>query len=157
MKAATVRELKIELSNRSSNELLELCLRLSKFKIENKELLTYILYEDSDEATYIHNIKGEIAEQFEQINRSSYYIIKKSTRKILRNTKKFIRYSQKKETEVELLIYFCTELKKMSPSIENNVTLLNLFNRQIMAIRKILVTLHDDLKYDYEMELKSLI
>ena len=76
MKAATVRELKLELSNRSSAELLELCLRLSKFKKENKELLTYLLYEASDEATYIHNIKGEIAEQFEQINRSSYYFIK---------------------------------------------------------------------------------
>ncbi len=156
MKAATVRELKLELSNRSSIELLELCLRLSKFKKENKELLTYLLYEVSDEATYIRNIKEEIAEQFEQINRSSYYFIKKSTRKILRNTKKFIRYSKRKDTEVELLIYFCSELKKMKPSIENNVTLLNLFNRQIMLIRKILPTLHDDLKYDYEMELNEI-
>lgn len=156
MKAATVRELKLELSNRSSVELLELCLRLSKFKKENKELLTYLLYESADEATYIHHIKQEIAEQFGQINKSSFYFIKKSTRKILRNTKKFIRYSQKKETEVELLIYFCVELKRMRPSIDNNVTLLNLFNRQIGAIRKILPTLHDDLKYDYEMELKAL-
>ena len=32
MKAATVRELKKELSHRSPEELLELCLRLSKFK-----------------------------------------------------------------------------------------------------------------------------
>ena len=157
MKAATVRELKIELSNRSSTELLELCLRLSKFKIENKELLTYLLYEASDEATYIHNIKGEISEQFEQINRSSYYFIKKSTRKILRNTKKFIRYSKKKDTEVELLLYFCSELKNMRPSIENNIPLLNLFNRQILAIRKILPTLHDDLKHDYETELNTLL
>jgi hypothetical protein len=156
MKAATVRELKLELSNRSSTELLELCLRLSKFKIENKELLTYLLYEASDEATYIHNIKSEIAAQFEQINRSSYYFIKKSTRKILRNTKKFIRYSRKKDTEVELLLYFCFELKKMRPSIENNVTLHNLFNRQILAIRKILPTLHEDLRYDYQMELNAL-
>jgi len=155
MKAATVRELKLELSNRSSSELLELCLRLSKFKKENKELLTYLLYEASDEATYIHNIKGEIAEQFEQINRSSYYFIKKSTRKILRNTKKFIRYSKKKETEVELLIYFCSELKKLRPSIANNVTLQNLFNRQILVVKKILPNLHEDLKYDYEMELNT--
>ena len=157
MKAATVKELKLELSNRSSNELLELCLRLSKFKIENKELLTYLLYEASDEATYIQNIKGEIADQFEQVNRSSYYFIKKSTRKILRTTKKYIRYSKKKETEVELLLYFCSELKNMRPSMENNVPLVNLFNRQIVAIRKILPALHDDLKHDYETELNTLL
>ena len=157
MKAATVKELKLELSNRSSNELLELCLRLSKFKIENKELLTYLLYEASDEATYIHNIKGELAEQFAQINRSSYYFIKKSTRKILRTTKKYIRYSKKKDTEVELLLYFCSELKNMRPSMKNNVSLVNLFNRQIVAIRKILPALHDDLKHDYETELNTLL
>ncbi len=156
MKAATVRELKLELGNRSSTELLELCLRLSKFKKENKELLTYLLYEASDEEAYIRSIKEGIEQQFEQINTSSYYFIKKSSRKILRNTKTYIRYSKKKETEVELLIYFCCELKKIRPSIENNVTLQNLFNRQIALIRKILSFLHDDLKYDYEMELNAI-
>ncbi len=157
MKAATVKELKFELSNRSSTELLELCLRLSKFKKENKELLTYLLYEASDEAAYINSIKEVIEQQFEKINISSYYFIKKSARKILRNTKTYIRYSKKKETEVELLIYYCAELKKISSPIENNVTLQNLFNRQIALIRKILPSLHDDLKYDYEMELTGLL
>ncbi len=156
MKAATVRELKIELSNRSSTELLELCLRLSKFKKENKELLTYLLYEASDEATYVQNIKEEIEQQFGHINTSSYYFIKKSARKILRTTKTYIRYSKKKETEVELLIYFCSELKKVRPSIAYNVALQNIFNRQIATIKKILPSLHDDLKYDYETELDVL-
>lgn len=157
MKAATVKELKLELSSRSSAELLELCLRLSKFKKENKELITYLLYEASDEAAYINTIKEGIEQQFEQINTSSYYFIKKSARKILRNTKTYIRYSKKKETEVELLIYFCAELKKISPSIENNVMLKNLFNRQIALIKKILPSLHDDLKYDYEVELSAVL
>ena len=81
MKAATIRELKQELSIRSQGELLELCLRLSKFKKENKELLTYLLYEASNEAAYIENVKREIEYEFEQINRKSYYFIKKSVRK----------------------------------------------------------------------------
>ena len=128
MKAATIRELKQELSVRSQGELLELCLRLSKFKKENKELLTYLLYESSNETAYIENVKREVDYEFEQINRKSYYFIKKSVRKILRNIKKYIRYSKKKETEAELLIYFCSELKKMSPSIDDNVTLQNIYN-----------------------------
>lgn len=157
MKAATIKELKQELSIRSQGELLELCLRLSKFKKENKELLTYLLYEASNEAAYIENVKSEIAFEFEQINRKSYYFIKKSVRKILRNIKKYIRYSKKKETEVELLIYFCSELKNMSPSIDNNATLQNLYNRQIEVIRKAISTLHEDLQYDYNLELYQLL
>ena len=156
MKAATVRELKQELSNRSQTELLKLCLRLSKFKKENKELLTYLLYEASDEAAYIANVKKEIEHEFEQINKKSYYYIKKSVRKILRNIKKYIRYSKKKETEVELLIYFCSELKKMRPSVEKNIALHNIYKRQIEAIKKALSSLHEDLQYDYEVELNEI-
>ena len=156
MKTATVRELKEELSHRSASELLELCLRLSKFKKENKELLTYLLYESSDESRYIESVKKEMLELFGQINTKSYFYIKKSARKILRLIKKYIRYSKKKETEVELLIFFCSELKKIRPSIKNNVTLQNMFNRQISLIRKTILSLHEDLQYDYELEISNL-
>jgi len=157
MKAATIKELKQELGNRSQKELLELCLRLSKFKKENKELLTYLLYEESDEAAFIQNVKSEIEQEFSLINTTSYYFIKKSVRKILRNTKKYIRYSKKKETEVELLIYFCSELKNMRPSIERNVPLKNILIRQIEAIKKAVSTLHEDLQYDYEVEMNEIL
>ena len=156
MKAATVKELKQELCSRTQGDLVDLCLRLSKFKKENKELLTYLLYESSNESAYILNVKREIKNEFDEINKSSYFYIKKSVRKILRNTKKFIRYSGKKETEVELLIYFCTELKKILPLSEKLIPLQNLFNRQIEAIKKALSTLHEDLQYDYQMELEEL-
>ena len=156
MKAASVKDIKQELSSRSAKELLELCLRLSKFKKENKELLTYLLYESSNEATYIEGIKSEMDQAFLEINTKSYFYIKKSVRKILRNIKKYVRYSTKKETEVELLIYFCTELKNMSPSIHNNVTLQNIYNRQILSIKKTLQSLHEDLQYDFGKELEAL-
>lgn len=156
MKAASVSEIKKELNTRSPKELQELCLRLSKFKKENKELLSYLLYESSNEAAYIEGIKSEMDQAFLDINTKSYFYIKKSVRKILRNIKKFARYSTKKETEVELLIYFCTELKNMSPSIENNVTLKNIYNRQFDAIHKILPSLHEDLQYDFGKELEAI-
>ncbi|MFN4762272.1 hypothetical protein ACKGJN_04035 [Gillisia sp. Q332] len=156
MKAATVIQLKKELSYRSPEELLEMCLRLSKFKKENKELLTYMLFESADEAGYIESVKNEIDLEFDAINTSSYYFIKKSVRKILRNIKKYSRYSQKKETEVELLIYFCSKLKTFKPSITRNTTLLNLYERQLALAEKIISTLHEDLQYDYRLELEDL-
>ena len=91
MKAASISELKSELTNIPGEELIELCVRLAKFKKENKELLTYLLYEADDEAGYIRSIKEEIELQFEEISNTSLYYITKSVRKILRNTKKYIR------------------------------------------------------------------
>ena len=44
MKAASLKEIKTELDQRSTQELLELCLRLSKFKKENKESYSLIYY-----------------------------------------------------------------------------------------------------------------
>jgi len=156
MKAATVKELKTELTHQSQTELVELCLQLSKFKKENKELLTYLLYEAENEEGYIESVKNEIDEQFELINTSSYFYIKKSVRKILRIVKKYIRYSKQKETEVELLLHFCYVLKNMQPSIYKNVSLTNIFNRQVLLIKKSIATLHEDLQYDYNLELEHL-
>ncbi len=156
MKAVTVKELKLELEDRSPKELREICLRLSKFKKENKELLTYLLFESGDEASYVESVKKDIDLQFEERNRKSQYLIKKSLRKILRSTKKYIRYSLRKETEVELLLYYCTKLKKISPSIQRNTALMKLYIGLIATIKNKVKVLHEDLQSDYESELKEL-
>lgn len=156
MKAASVRELKAELSHFSQKDLIAICLRLSKFKKENKELLTYLVYESRDEAAYIESVKAEIEEQFSEINTKSFYFIKKSIRKILRNTKKYIRYSQEKETEVELLLFFCQKLKHLHPPISRSKVLKGIYARQIEAIKRATMKLHEDLQYDYEVELGKL-
>ena len=157
MKAASIKELKLELSSRSKGELLELCLHLAKFKKENKELLTYLLYEASNEPAYVESVKREIEQLFEQVNKRNYYFIKKGVRKILRIIKKYIQYSKKKETEVELLLCFCCELKKLSPSMEENSVLNNIYKRQIEAIKKTIYSLHADLQFDYEIELNKIL
>jgi branched-subunit amino acid aminotransferase/4-amino-4-deoxychorismate lyase len=156
MKPATVKEIKDELANRPQKDLVELALHLARFKKDNKELLTYLLFEAHDENAFIQGIKDEIKEDFQNINRASYYYVKKSIRKILRNVKKYIRYSKKKETEVELLIYFCSEMKNMKPSMRKSITMLNLYARQMQIIRKTISTLHEDLQFDYNSELEEL-
>ena len=44
-------------------------------------MLTYLLFESSDEQAYVKRVKSEIDEQFDQINVESAYYIKKSVRK----------------------------------------------------------------------------
>ena len=156
MKAVSVKEISQELLNLTPKELRDLCLRLSRFKKENKELLTYLLFESSDEASYIESVKKEIDLQFDQVNRKSYYFIKKGLRRILLNTRKYIRYSRNRKTEIDLLIYYCSKLKKFTPSINRNAALRNLYLRQVAAIREKLGSLHEDLQYDYGLELEAL-
>jgi len=156
MKPATVAQLKKELKFRSSDELEELCLRLAKFKKENKELLTYLLFQSHNEETYIESVKQVIDEGFSTINTNSYYYMKKTVRKVLRMVKKYIRYSKKKETEVELLLYFCEQLKDLRPSIKRNKTLTNLYERQLTLVKKRITELHEDLQHDYTLEIEEL-
>lgn len=157
MKAATVVQIKRELQHRNPEELLQLCLRLSKFKKENKELLTYLLFEAGNEAGYIETVKDEVDALFSEINTNSYFYIKKSVRKILRNIKKYIRYSGNKETEVELLLYFCQRLNEFTPSIKRNTALTNLYERQLTYTAKKIDLLHEDLQYDYGLVLNDLM
>lgn len=156
MKPATVAQIKKELKFRSSDELEALCLRLARFKKENKELLTYLLFEAENEETYVEQVKDHIRFGFSEINTASFYYVKKSIRKILRETKKFIRYSSVNETEVELLLYFCETLKDFKPSIRQSIAMVNLYERQLAMIAKKILTLHEDLQYDYSLELDRL-
>jgi hypothetical protein len=156
MKTATLKEIKTELSYRSNEDILKLCLQLTKFKKENKELLTYLLFESENEEKFIDNVKLEIDQQFDLINTKTYYFIKKSVRKILRMIKKHIRYSKIIETEVTLLIYFCKKLKNLNPSIKKNTVLLNIFKRELVNAKKKTEVLHEDLQYDFEIILNEL-
>jgi hypothetical protein len=156
MKAETLSELRRELAGVSPGKILDICLRLAKFKKENKELITYLLFEADDEEGYIRKVKSEIDSLVEGINRSNIYYIKKSLRKTLRVTNKYIRYSGKKTTEADLLIYFCRKYKALKIPSGKSVALSNLYSNQIRKIQKAVMTMHEDLQYDYRKELEEL-
>ncbi len=156
MKTASIHELQKELNVLEPKQLKELCVRLAKYKKDNKELISYLLFEASDEKTYIKNIKEEIDILFIGINRNTAYLIKKSLRKVLRFINKFIKYSGSKQTEIELRIYFCLKIKTTQIPIENNSVLSNLYNRECEKIKTTFSKLHEDLQYDYKEELEKL-
>lgn len=156
MQTATVTHIKNELKHLEKYELLELCLKLAKFKKENKELLSYLLFEADDEAHFIETIKEDISDEFRDINRSSSYLIKKSSRRILKDVKKYIRYSKKTETEIELLMHFCQELGQFSSAMERNVVLGNMYRTQVKTIKKCIAKVHEDLQYDYSEAFEAL-
>lgn len=157
MKASTIKQLKDELSHKTAQELKELCLQLARFKIENKELLTYLLFEAHDEDQYIINCKNFIDVQFDEIDTKNAYYVRKKIRKILTSAKKLIRFSKKKDTEAEILLHFCKKLKNYNPYFKRSNRLQNIFQTQLRMASNAILKLHEDLQFDYQQELDNLL
>jgi len=157
MRSSSVHEIKQELLTLKAPELANLCLRLARFKKENKELLTYLLFEAHDEENYIKSIKEEVEELFGTINLSQLYFAKKTLRKILRIINKYCRYSGQKQTEIELRIFFCKQLKDSGIPFRQSTVINNIYDGQLKKINAILATLHEDLQHDYNREIKKLL
>ncbi|MDP4216720.1 MAG: hypothetical protein Q8927_11010 [Bacteroidota bacterium] len=156
MKPATIHEIKQELGTLPASALMELCLRLAKFKKENKELLTYLLFEASDEAAFIAAVKKEMDLEFDELPKSNHYLTKKSLRKILRGTARQIRYMGSAQAEVELLTHFCLMVRRRRIPLESSAVMNNLYRQQMKKIRAAIATMHEDLQYDYLRDLNGL-
>ena len=156
MKSAGISEIKQELITLSPKKVLELCLRLAKYKKENKELLSYLLFDAHDEQTFIENVKNEIDEQFSELPKSSWYFTKKSLRKTLRGIAKYSRHIGNNEASIEMLIHFCIKLKNSGIPSHKNQALTNLYNQQLKKINTLMKSIHEDLHFDFEKQLEQL-
>jgi hypothetical protein len=157
LNTASIKEIKSELQALDADVLQSICLRLAKYKKENKELMNYLLFEANDEQSYIDRLKEEIETQFGDLPTGNVYYIKKNLRKILRFVNRQIKYSAIKKTELEVRIYFCTQVKKAKVPLRSNVVLNNLYQQQIKKINALLGALPEDLQADYERELSIIL
>jgi hypothetical protein len=156
MKPASVNEIKQSLKQLDQKELIEICQRLARFKKENKELLTYLLFEEDDLPNYIKNVQEEIDESFREVNTSNVYFAKKTIRKILRTANRYIRYTGSKTAETEILLHYLTSLKGLQKLWKNSTALTNLYAAQLKKIEAAIDTMHEDLQYDYRREVERL-
>ena len=156
MQTSSQSELKKELQFKNEEELAQLCVQLARHTKENKELLHYLLFEAQDEQGYILSVTEKLAPEFDELNLSNLYLAKKSIRRILKMLNKYIKFSGKKETEISLLLFFCKKVKEIHLPLQKNPVLLNLYRRQLQKINKTLGSLHEDLQYDYQHQLKEL-
>lgn len=157
MKPASVKDIRDAIRKSGKEELEEICLRLARFRNENKELITYLLFEADDEASYVKNIKEHLEEMFEEVNRTNLYYAKKNLRKIVRHANKFIKYSGRDETEMEILLFLARRIRDLNLDMERSPALLNIYNGIIKKTEKKLLSLHEDLQYDFRREYESLL
>ena len=156
MKAASSSEIKQELKQRPPAELVELCLRLARFKKENKELLTYLLFESGDRDSYIRSVKEEIDNGFAEVNTASIFYAKKTLRKILRIAGKFVRYSGDDVVEAEVMLHYAGHFQNLRLPWRRSNLLMNLYKGVLKKIARAVSKLHEDLQYDYLKRLNAL-
>ena len=149
MKTASLKEIKTELEKVPPDVLLELCLKLTKFKKENKELLTYLLFEEGNETSYVSSVKEMLDEIFTTVNKTQLYFAKKTIRKIVRIANKYIKYSNCSNTEPDLLIHICEKINEININLTKNTALHNIYLSQVKKIKKSIENLHNEEKYDY--------
>lgn len=154
MKTATVQELKQELLHKSSKELAELCLHLVRYKKDNKELLSYLLFESHDKEKTLEAIRAEMDMHFGEIAmQSNLYYAKKSLRKVLRIVNKYSRYIGDKHATASILIYYCRKLKESGISMDKSAAIEKIYTSQLKKIKLLIAGLHEDIQFDMEREL----
>lgn len=143
-------DIKKALQHCTREQLFEITIHLAKYKVENKELLYYLLFEAENETLFVEQVKNYIAKEFEKVNTKNYYWMRKSIRKTLKNVKKYIRFSKSKSTEIELLLYFLAQMLQLKPNVLNDKRLRNLYERNLLFVDKKISGVHEDLQYDYK-------
>lgn len=156
MNSASISEIKKELQRLDADALNAICLRLAKYKKENKELLSYLLSDAHDEAGYIRNVKEEMDTMFLELDGRNLYIVKKMLRKILRMTNRQIKYSGIPQTELELRIYFCEKVNEAGVPLTTGTVLYNLYQQQLKKIITVLAKLPEDYQVDYASAIEDL-
>lgn len=156
IEAYGLQDIKKELQHLNSAELVELVLRLSRYKKENKELMAYLLFIAGDEPAFIEQSKYEVNMMFYMLPSQSYNAAK-TLRKILRFITKMARFSGSKNVEISLLIGFCNNYLEYIDRKVSYKPLRTILTRQVEKVAKLIGKMHEDVQADYVDEYNNLL
>ena len=154
MNTASISDIKKELQIQDTKKVLDLCLKLAKSNKQTKELLSYLLFDAHDEATFLTATKSDIKALFVEFPRN-FYFAKKQLRKILKEVNKYIKYAASPKIEIELLLFFIATCKEAKLNFQAHPVITNLMASQVRKINKAILKLHEDLQYDYTTQLEQ--
>ena len=149
-------DIKKEIQFQDKTVLMELILRLARYKKENKELLAYLLFEADNERSFIESVIAENGFMFSQLPSNNYQMAK-SMRKILRLLNKYIKFMGSKEAEIEFSISFCRNYIQYADRRGSYKPMRLIFTRQLEKIKKAIEKLHEDLQFDYAQDYNAML
>ncbi|HJP62375.1 MAG TPA: hypothetical protein VJ844_02980 [Mucilaginibacter sp.] len=156
MKVYGLADIKKEIQFQDKTVLMELVLRLARYKKENKELLAYLLFEADNERSFIESVIAENGFMFSQLPSNNYQMAK-SMRKILRLLNKYIKFMGSKEAEIEFSLSFCRNYIQYADRRGSYKPMRLIFTRQLEKIKKAIEKLHEDLQFDYTQDYNTML
>jgi len=156
MEIPSLAELKKDLSYLSEKELITLITDLAKFSRENKAFLYFKLNERDQPNLFVDSVKEELDESFQTANAKNYHLGKKAAQAIRRKLNKALKLSKNKADQVELILYFCEELKKYGYLQFKHPVINNLYQVQLGKAKKLIAGLHEDLQSDFFYRIEEL-
>jgi hypothetical protein len=151
-----LQDIKKEIQHLRTEQVAELCLRLARYKKENKELLAYLLFEAANETVFLEKVKAEAGFMFSQLPVHSYNAAK-SMRKILRLLSKYTKFIGSKEAEIDLLMNFCTNYINYTDRKVSYKPLRLILVRQVIKVKALIGKLHEDLQFDHSQEFNAML
>ncbi len=151
-----LQDIKKEIQHLPNEQVAELCLRLARYKKENKELLAYLLFDANDEHAFIEKVKGEVGFMFSQLPSQSY-LAAKYVRKVLRLIGKYVKFIGSKEAEIDLLSNFCYNYLQYTERRTSYKPMRLILMRQLQKIQILIGKLHEDLQFDYSQDYNALL
>lgn len=156
MESPKLNNIRKELNHLPKEVLAEYCLKIAKYKTENKEFLNYLLFYSDNNELYIAEIKKLLDEGFAGLPYSDYTATK-VLRKLTRLMNKHIKFIGNKAQELELALYFCHLFIEESSPKTHHKPLIALLFRQLKRIEKLIPKLDEDLQFDFQHEFDTLI
>lgn len=158
MKSYSLNDIKKEITHLQQKDLIQLCVNVAKFKKENKDYISFILFESHNKRAYLEDVKNDIKSQIISFE-GNYF--KYDFKKKLRVLKSFLvrnnKYLNDKALSVEMYIFLCNELRQDGYPYMKHGEFDTFYGQQIKKISNFIATLHEDLRYDFGQQLEELI
>jgi hypothetical protein len=156
MQIPSLAQLKKELSYLPEKELIEVILELSKFSRDNKSFLFFKLNEKDNPGFFVEMAQEDLLVEFQNARSDHYYYAKKSSQKIRRKMNKLLKLTKSKTNQIEVILFFCEQLKENGFLDHQHTVLDNLYQMQLKKAVKLIDGLHEDLQFDYEGRVEEL-
>jgi hypothetical protein len=157
MKTASIHQLKSEMLAMEPHQIIDICLKLAKFKKENKEYLDYLVWGLVDSEQYVEDLKLEISEMFQNIQADrNFYFVKKSIRKIQRFVNRYCKYLIEKELCCELRLFYVERLIQFIQDWNYQSHAQKIVQTELGKIKAFIGKLHEDYQFDYTLRYEEL-
>ncbi|MBL7926347.1 MAG: hypothetical protein JNK61_05495 [Bacteroidia bacterium] len=156
-KAVSISQIKQAVQTMPAKQLHELVLRLARFKKDNNDMLTYLIFQADDTDAYINEVNETVTAWFLEMNKSNVYLIKKTVRKTIRLIDKKIKFAALPKVTVEICMHWCQCFLANNFHKKQATVLDNLYISQVKKMEKAYNLLHPDVQMDYSAQMQRFI